>query len=60
MDNEEIRELLKKLKERSDESTAVKSQVIRIHFDTPKEARKREAAKRKAEKKAARAAKRNK
>lgn len=48
MDNEEIRELLKELKESSDESSAVRSRVVKIHFDTPQEAERRERAKRKA------------
>ena len=41
MDNEEIRELLKELKETSDESTAVRSRVVKIHFDTRQEAERR-------------------
>ena len=48
MDNEEIRELLKELKESSDESSAVRSRVVKIHFDTPQEAERRERARRKA------------
>lgn len=52
MDNEEIRELLKELKETSDESSAVKSRVVKIHFDTRREAAEREKAKRKAQEEA--------
>lgn len=48
MDNEEIRELLKELKETSDESSSVKSKVVKIHFDTRKEAEAREKARQKA------------
>ena len=48
MDNEEIRELLRELKETSDESTAVKSRVVKIHFDTRREAEEREREKQKA------------
>lgn len=49
MDNEEIRELLRELKESSDEGHSVKSRVVKIHFDTPKEAAQREKAKKRAE-----------
>ncbi len=48
MDNEEIRELLKELKETSDESSSVKSRIVKIHFDTRKEAEARERERQKA------------
>ncbi len=48
MDNEEIRKLLQELKKNSDESTAVRSEVVKIHFDTPQEAEKRRKAKERA------------
>lgn len=54
MDNEEIRELLKELKESSDEGHTVKSRVVKIHFDTPKEAARKEQEKKKAEEEEAR------
>ncbi len=41
MDNEEIRKLLQELKESSDESSAVRSKVVKIHMDTPAEAERR-------------------
>ena len=49
MDNEEIRKLLQELKKNSDESTAVRSKVVKIHFDTPQEAARRRKAKERAE-----------
>lgn len=54
MDNEEIRELLKELKETSDESSSVKSRVVKIHFDTRKEAEARQREKQKAREEAER------
>ena len=54
MDNEEIRELLKELKETSDESTAVRSRVVKIHFDTRQEAERRARAREKAREEAER------
>ena len=45
MDNEEIRKLLQELKESSDESSAVRSKVVKIHMDTPEEAERRQRAK---------------
>ncbi len=49
MDNEEIKKLLQELKESSDESTAVRSKIVKIHIDTPAEAERRRRAKKKAE-----------
>ncbi len=49
MDNEEIKKLLQELKESSDESTAVRSRIVKIHFDTPAEAEHRKRVKKKAE-----------
>ena len=49
MDNEEIKKLLQELKKNSDESTAVRSKVVKIHFDTPAEAARRRKAKARAE-----------
>ncbi len=49
MDNEEIKKLLQELKKNSDESTAVRSEVVKIHFDTPAEAARRRKAKARAE-----------
>lgn len=49
MDNEEIRKLLQELKKNSDESTAVRSKVVKIHFDTPAEAARRRKEKQRAE-----------
>ena len=54
MDNEEIRELLKELKETSDESTAVRSRVVKIHFDTRQEAERRAREREKAREEAER------
>ena len=54
MDNEEIRKLLQELKKNSDESTAVRSKVVKIHFDTPEEAERRRRMKRRAEEEEAR------
>ena len=54
MDNEEIRKLLQELKKTSDESTAVRSKVVKIHFDTPEEAERRRRIKRRAEEEEAR------
>ncbi len=45
MDNEEIRKLLQELKESSDESSAVRSKVVKIHVDTPDEAKRRQRVK---------------
>ena len=45
MDNEEIRKLLQELKESSDESSAVRSKVVKIHVDTPAEAERRQKVK---------------
>ena len=45
MDNEEIRKLLQELKESSDESSAVRSKVVKIHVDTPAEAEHRQKVK---------------
>ena len=42
MDNEEIRELLRELKEKSDEGNEVKGRVVKIHFDTPWETERKE------------------
>ena len=47
MDNEEIKKLLQELKESSDESSAVRSRVVRIHLDTPAEAERRRLVKEK-------------
>lgn len=55
MDNEEIKELLRELKETSDESTSVKSKVVKIHFDTQREAEKRAREKERARQEAERA-----
>ena len=49
MDNEEIKKLLQELKKNSDESTAVRSKVVKIHIDTPAEAARRRRAKERAE-----------
>ncbi|MBQ4176449.1 MAG: CapA family protein [Lachnospiraceae bacterium] len=49
MDNEEIKKLLQELKKNSDESTAVRSKVVKIHMDTPAEAARRRRAKERAE-----------
>lgn len=54
MDNEEIKKLLQELKESSDESSSVRSKVVKIHVDTPAEAQKREREKRKKEEREAR------
>ena len=54
MDNEEIRKLLLELKESSDESSSVRSKIVKIHFDTPREAEQRERAKKRAAEKEAR------
>ena len=51
MDNEEIRKLLQELKESSDESSSVRSKIVKIHIDTPEEARRRERAKQRAREK---------
>ena len=54
MDNEEIRKLLQELKESSDESSAVRSKVVKIHMDTPEEAERRQRAKEREREKEAR------
>ena len=45
MDNEEIRKLLQELKESSDESSSVRSRIVKIHVDTPAEAEQRRKVK---------------
>ena len=51
---EEIRKLLQELKESSDESSAVRSKVVKIHMDTPEEAERRQRAKEREREKEAR------